>query len=189
MDDDDFHDASDVVVSENEMEADIRTANLAQHLFFQNKFEEARDLVNPSQPNMYHHHAMTGLCTLEAMMTFAPDDFQHAIDVADETLKHSDILSKESLTSRINGNLFDSNRTRHWSDERVHAYLVRAESIVFKTVAGIMSSGTDIFAIAHACLNIRESYKIFEHCEKIAQKRAWKSQLLKVWVGTIQFMN
>ena len=42
-----------------------------------------------------------------------------------------------------------------------------------------MSSGTDIFAIAHACLSIRESYKIFEHCQKIAKTHVWESAALK----------
>ena len=42
-----------------------------------------------------------------------------------------------------------------------------------------MSSGTDIFAIANACLSIRESYKIFEHCQKIAKTHVWESEALK----------
>ena len=61
------------------------------------------------------------------MMTFAPGDFEHAIETAEITLKNSDLMSKDSLAARINGNFVD--RTRYWSDERVHAYLVRAESI------------------------------------------------------------
>ena len=47
MDDDDFFDANDEIVDENEMVGDIATANLAQQLFMQNKFEESKELVNP----------------------------------------------------------------------------------------------------------------------------------------------
>ena len=47
MDEDDFFDANDEIVDENEMVGDIATANLAQHLFMQNKFDESKELVNP----------------------------------------------------------------------------------------------------------------------------------------------
>ena len=57
---------------------------------------------------------------------------------------------------------FDSNKYKNWSDERFHALLVRAESIIYKTAMTVLSSGTDILAIAAGCLNIRESYKILE---------------------------
>ena len=63
-------------------------------------------------------------------------------------MKESDVLSKESISARINGTLFDS--SKNWSDERTHAYLVRAETIVFKTVANIMTSGTDIKGVVSA---------------------------------------
>ena len=42
-----------------------------------------------------------------------------------------------------------------------------------------MSSGTDIFAIANACLSIRESYKTLEQCQKILKLKKWDSEELK----------
>ena len=57
---------------------------------------------------------------------------------------------------------FDSKKYEKWSDERFHALLVRAESIIYKTAVTVLSSGTDIFAIAAGCLNIRDSYKVLE---------------------------
>ena len=103
---------------------------------------------------------------------------------------------------------FDSGRYKNWSDERVHAILglerysigliclawyisdhqidwlclsikVRAEALVFKTAVSVMSSGTDIFAIANACLSIRESYKTLEQCQKILKLKKWDSEELK----------
>ena len=51
---------------------------------------------------------------------------------------------------------------------------------VFKTAIAIMSSGTDIMAIANGCLNIRESYKIFEQCQKILKVKQWESDELRM---------
>ena len=56
---------------------------------------------------------------------------------------------------------------------------VRAEALVFKTAVSVMSSGTDIFAIANACLSIRESYKTLEQCQKILKLKKWDSEELK----------
>ena len=119
MDGDDFFDANDEIVDENEMVGDIATANLAQHLFMQNKFDESKELVNPEDKDgfslwdlykkiyllyrsfwnlvkhMYHHHARTTLSILEALMTFSPDDFAIAIETAEETMRESAVLSKE----------------------------------------------------------------------------------------------
>ena len=74
---------------------------------------------------------------------------------------------------------FDSSRYKNLSDEKAHAILVRGEALVFKTAISVISSGTDIFAIANACLSIRESYKIMEQCEKIGKVKKWESDLLK----------
>ena len=54
MDEDDFFDANDEIVDENEMVGDIATANLAQHLFMQNKFDESKELVNPEDKDGFH---------------------------------------------------------------------------------------------------------------------------------------
>ena len=56
---------------------------------------------------------------------------------------------------------------------------MRAEAILFKTAALVLSSGTDILAIANGCLAVRESYKIFEKCMKIVEKKTWSSEFLK----------
>ena len=68
---------------------------------------------------------------------------------------------------------FNSSGYKNLSDEKAHAILVRGEALVFKTAISVISSGTDIFAIANACLSIRESYKIMEQCEKIGKLKKW----------------
>jgi hypothetical protein len=80
MDSDDFEDANEGVVLDLLMESDIRTAHLAQQLFFQNEFEGARELLDLPAKNMYHFHAITSLSLLEALMTFSPKDFQEALN-------------------------------------------------------------------------------------------------------------
>ena len=86
---------------------------------------------------------------------------------------------KESFGSKLMGS-FDSSRYKNLSDEKAHAILVRGEALVFKTAISVISSGTDIFAIANACLSIRESYKIMEQCEKIGKMKKWESDRLKI---------
>ena len=150
----------------NEMESDIDATHQALNLFFQNKFDEARTKLNPKCKNMYHYHGLTSLSILEALMSFETDIFTKTINNAEKTLIATEILSTQQ-------------GYRYWSDEQLHACLIRAESIIFKTIANIMQSGTDIFAIAKACFNIRESYKIFERCQSMSSTHDWKSEMLK----------
>lgn len=70
------------------------------------------------------------------------------------------------LVLNLSEDSFDSKKYEKWSDERFHAFLVRAESIIYKTAVTVLSSGTDIFAIAAGCLNIRDSYKVLEKVKK-----------------------
>lgn len=174
-----FEDATEEVFNSNVMMSAIKTVDASQHLFYQNKFTESHDLIDDlANESLYHAHGMTALSVLEALMTFKDEDFKKAIACADITLKLSDQLAKESLGAKLRGT-FDSGRYKNWSDERVHAILVRAEALVFKTAVSVMSSGTDIFAIANACLSIRESYKTLEQCQKILKLKKWDSEELK----------
>ena len=168
MADDEFVDASDTVIGDNDMINGIRAATLAQDLFFQNKYEDAYATVEPYASNsIYHQHSVTSLCVLNAIMTFDESDFKKGQDAADRTIKMCDALLKDSFMTMIN-DTFDSNKYKNWSDERFHALLVRAESIIYKTAMTVLSSGTDILAIAAGCLNIRESYKILEKVHAVA---------------------
>lgn len=179
MADDEFLDAAEEFYSPNQMMSAIKTVDASQHLFYQNKFKECFELLDPlSSESMYHAHGLTAIKTLEALMTFQSEDFKHALNCADKTLKLSDKLAKESLGARLRGT-FDT-KYKDWSDEKAHALLVRGEALVFKTAISVISSGTDIFAIANACLSIRESYKIYEQCSKIGNVKTWDSDELRI---------
>ncbi|CAG5103912.1 Oidioi.mRNA.OKI2018_I69.chr1.g997.t1.cds [Oikopleura dioica] len=176
---DNFEDALDHVNAENTIEKGIKIADLSQHLFFNNKFQEAQDLVQPVQnETFYHHHAMTALRLLNAVMTFDQGDFKIALESGESTVKMCDSFLNEGFMNSLS-EAFDSNKYKNWSDEKCHALLVRAEAILFKTAALVLSSGTDILAIANGCLAVRESYKIFEKCMKIVEKKTWSSEFLK----------
>ena len=162
MADEEFEDAHDTITGDDIISVGIKTASLAQDLFFQNKYEEAYELVEPhAQKSIYHQHALTSLRVLNAVMTFDELDFKLGQDAADKTIKMCDLMLKDSFMTMMT-DTFDSNKYKNWSDERFHALLVRAESIIYKTAMTVLSSGTDILAIAAACFNIRESYKILE---------------------------
>ena len=73
----------------------ISTVDASQHLFYQNKFKQSHDLLEPkSNESLYHAHGLTAIATLEALMTFRPEDFKKALDAADRTLKLSDQITK-----------------------------------------------------------------------------------------------
>ena len=72
----------------------------SQHLFYQNKFKESHGILEPrSKESVYHAHGLTAIATLEALMTFKPDDFKKALDCADRTLKLSDQLTKVKVVN------------------------------------------------------------------------------------------
>ena len=78
----------------------ISTVDASQHLFYQNKFKESHGILEPrSKESVYHAHGLTAIATLEALMTFKPDDFKKALDCADRTLKLSDQLTKVKVVN------------------------------------------------------------------------------------------
>ena len=118
------------------------------------------------------------MLTFQALIAFNDEDFESALKACDECLTICNARVSETWMEQISGT-FSDEKYKYWDDEKLHAMLVRAEILFFKTALLACSSGTDLMAIAKICIFSRDSYKLFEKCLDIADIRPWKSETLR----------
>ena len=71
-------------------------------------------------------------------MTFSKEKFDRVFALHEKTMESAGEVTGDTESADF----------RFWSDEQIHAHLIRAESIIVATVSNIMRSGNDFFAIA-----------------------------------------
>ena len=80
----------------------------------------------------------TNTLFIEALMTFSKEKFDLVFALHEKTMESAGEVTGDTESADF----------RFWSDEQIHAHLIRAESIIVATVSNIMRSGNDFFAIA-----------------------------------------
>ena len=128
--------------------------------------------------SVYLNYAKSSMLTFQALIAFNDEDFESALKACDECLTICNARVSETWMEQISGT-FSDEKYKYWDDEKLHAMLVRAEILFFKTALLACSSGTDLMAIAKICIFSRDSYKLFEKCLDIADIRPWKSETLR----------
>ena len=128
--------------------------------------------------SVYLNYAKSSMLTFQALIAFNDEDFESALKACDECLAICNAKVSETWMEQISGT-FSDEKYKYWDDEKLHAMLVRAEILFFKTALLACSSGTDLMAIAKICIFSRDSYKLFEKCLDIADIRPWQSETLR----------
>ena len=128
--------------------------------------------------SVYLNYAKSSMLTFQALIAFNDEDFESALKACDECLTICNARVSETWMEQISGT-FSDEKYKYWDDEKLHAMLVRAEILFFKTALLACSSGTDLMAIAKICIFSRDSYKLFEKCLDIADIRPWQSETLR----------
>ncbi|PSN57871.1 Tetratricopeptide repeat protein 39B [Blattella germanica] len=135
--DDDFQDAYETqpVVSSMDLQTAMDEAKTAVHHFFNNKFKEARDILQPwANSSMYHSVGNSVFTFLEAMLTF---EHQH-IEAASEALKQCITVCnryrKKNSISESLGKMVKKTNYDQYSPEEIHAELCYAEALLLKSM-------------------------------------------------------
>ncbi|XP_005096921.3 tetratricopeptide repeat protein 39B [Aplysia californica] len=158
----------------------IQEGDAALRMFFDNRFTEARDRMQPwADKSMYHALGYGTILYIQAVMTFDMADIETAIEAIKKSVivcgkvrkKTSVISSITKLGSKVNYNEF--------TEEEIHAELCYAECLLIRAFLTFIQD-ENLISFVKGGLKIRECYKIFKDCHKILRKRNFDSDEHKV---------
>ncbi|RUS82422.1 hypothetical protein EGW08_009810 [Elysia chlorotica] len=184
LDEENFEDAVESITSPGlpapgssvmDLDTGILEADLALNMFFNNRFTEARDRMQPwTDQSMYHALGYGTILYIQAVMTFDMADIENAIEAIKKSVimcnrvrkKTSIISSITKMNSKINYDEF--------SEEEIHAELCYAECLLIRAFLTFIQD-ENLISFVKGGLKIRECYKIYKECHKILKNRKVKT--------------
>ncbi|XP_068082309.1 tetratricopeptide repeat protein 39B isoform X2 [Anabrus simplex] len=163
-----------------DLETAMEEAQTAVHYFFNNKFEEARAILQPwASTSMYHSVGNSVFAFLEAMLTFE----QQHIEVASEALKRcigvcNRYRKKNTVTESI-GKMVKKPNYDQYTPEEIHAELCYAEALLLKSMLTFVEDET-LVSFIKAGLKIRSCFNSYKECGNILNSRHWTNEKHKV---------
>lgn len=158
------------------LEMGLEAAREAIDMFLNNRFDEARDIVEPlSDRSIYHALGYGVFMYLKAVMTFEQkhiEDASRTLTNACETIHRFRKKSGgfvDSLGKILRKPDYDS-----YTDAQVHAELCFAEVLLLKAVLTLCEDET-LVSFVKAGLKVRTCYQSFRDCWQIMQERKWEN--------------
>ncbi|EDV90950.1 GH23940 [Drosophila grimshawi] len=174
---DEFYDACSEQLETSPLEMDLSTsleeAQLAINYFFDNKFEEARNLLRPfANSSLYHSMGTAVFAFLEAVLTF-----EH-IDEASAHLKKCIELcqrfrKKSTLTEYI-GSTFKKKNFNLLTDLECHAELCLAEALLLSALLTFIED-ENLSGLIRGSLQVRQCFNCYRLCAQIMKHRKWEA--------------
>ncbi|GFS13728.1 tetratricopeptide repeat protein 39B [Elysia marginata] len=158
-----------------DLDTGIYEADLALNMFFNNRFTEARDRMQPwTDQSMYHALGYGTILYIQAVMTFDMADIENAIDAIKKSVimcnrvrkKTSIISSITKMNSKVNYDEF--------TEDEIHAELCYAECLLIRAFLTFIQD-ENLISFVKGGLKIRECYKIYKECHKILRNRKVKT--------------
>ncbi|XP_018578761.1 tetratricopeptide repeat protein 39B [Anoplophora glabripennis] len=195
-DQDEFEDAEDVPISTDmTLERALQEAQQAINYFFNNQFNEAKQLMTPyANVSMYHSLGHSVFLFLEAILTFE----QQSIIEASKSLKQSLIVcnkyKKKNTIGESLGKIVKRTNFEQYTEEEAHAELCYAECLLLKAMLTFMEDET-LSSFIKAGIKIRSCYNSYKNCQQILIRRNWENDNkvhfesgVKMGIGTFNLM-
>ncbi|KAJ8926908.1 hypothetical protein NQ314_020760 [Rhamnusium bicolor] len=176
-----FEDAEDISEQANmSLERALLEAQQAVNYFFNNQFNEAKQLMAPyANLSMYHSIGHSVFLFLEAILTFE----QQSIINASKALKHSLFVCnkyrKKNTIGESLGKIVKKTNYEQFTEEEAHAELCHAECLLLKAMLTFMEDET-LSSFIKAGIKIRSCYNSYKNCQQILLKRNWEKSETKV---------
>ncbi|XP_023035843.1 tetratricopeptide repeat protein 39B isoform X1 [Drosophila willistoni] len=180
-DSDEFYDAfSDIedqdFSCDNDMDlkTSLQDAGRAIDYFFNNQFEDARNLLHPfAHKSLYHSMGNAVFAFLEAVLTF--EDIERASTELKKCLELCQMLRKRSTLTESIGNTFKRKNFNQFTDLECHAELCMAEALLMNALLTFIED-ENLSSLIRGSLKVRQCYNSFRVCEQIMKHRIWESQ-------------
>lgn len=180
--DDEFQDAyeSQPVASSMDLQTSVDESRTAIHYFFNNKFSEARDTLQPwANSSMYHSLGISVFTFLEAVLTFEHQHIEAASDALKQCITVCNRYRKKNTFSESLGKIVKKTNYDQYSPEEIHAELCYAEALLLKSMLTFVEDET-LVSFIKAGLKIRSCFNSYKECMNILNQRNWDGENHKV---------
>lgn len=149
----------DCQLSDMELREDLEALHEAMQLFLNAQMREAEELcLEGASTRLYRAAGMSLINMVKSLMTFEPEDMEIAMKCCQHTKKLAGFLRKgkrrlSSLLPQSKGSIGEYTLVQQ------HAELVYAESILCKSILGIIYAG-DTIGLVREAVNLRTAYVI-----------------------------
>ncbi|XP_068206008.1 tetratricopeptide repeat protein 39B-like isoform X5 [Palaemon carinicauda] len=148
-------------------------AKLACSYFFNNRFEEARNLMRPwAHKSMYHALGYGTFMYLQAIMTFEPKDIEAAIESLKQSVDVCNKFRKKNTIGESIGKMVKKTDYNSLTKEEIHAELCYAECLLLRAVLSFMEDET-LISFLKGGMKIRACYQSYKECWYILEGRDW----------------
>lgn len=156
------------------LEQGLAEAQEAIDLFFNNQFDESREIAQRHcDGSIYHALGYGTFHYLRAVMTFDQEHIEHASTVLTQSVATIDRFRRrtgglvDTLGKMVRKQDYDS-----YTEMEVHAELVYAECLLLKAMLTVCEDET-LVSFVKAGLKVRQCYLSFRSCWDILQTRDW----------------
>ncbi|XP_066944412.1 tetratricopeptide repeat protein 39B-like isoform X1 [Macrobrachium rosenbergii] len=174
-----FEDANEDVC-EMDLSTAMDEAKLACSYFFNNRFEEARNLMRPwAHKSMYHALGYGTFMYLQAIMTFEPKDIEAAIESLKQSVDVCNKFRKKNTIGESIGKMVKKMDYNSLTKEEIHAELCYAECLLLRAVLTFMEDET-LISFLKGGMKIRACYQSYKECWYILEGRDWSKDADKM---------
>ncbi|XP_068206007.1 tetratricopeptide repeat protein 39B-like isoform X4 [Palaemon carinicauda] len=160
-------------VCEMDLSTAMDEAKLACSYFFNNRFEEARNLMRPwAHKSMYHALGYGTFMYLQAIMTFEPKDIEAAIESLKQSVDVCNKFRKKNTIGESIGKMVKKTDYNSLTKEEIHAELCYAECLLLRAVLSFMEDET-LISFLKGGMKIRACYQSYKECWYILEGRDW----------------
>lgn len=158
----------------------LEEAKLAIDYFFNNRFDEARELMRPyADSSMYHSMGHAVFQFLEAILTF---EQQHIIKAGEELKKCLEVCQRQRKKNTISqsiGKTFKRANYSQLTDLESHAELCSAEALLLRAVLTFIEDET-LSSLIRGSFKIRQCFNSYKECAQILHKRQWETESSRI---------
>lgn len=179
---DEFQDACDdeILASRIDLDSAVQEAKQAIHYFFNNQFDEARNLMKPwADVSMYHALGNSVFSFLQAMLTFEQQHIAEASDALKKSLTVCNKYRKKNTLGESLGKIVKKPNYDQYTEEECHAELCYAESLLLKALLTFMEDET-LSSFIRGGIKIRSCYNSYKDCNNILKNRTWDKSSTKI---------
>ncbi|XP_050530019.1 tetratricopeptide repeat protein 39B-like isoform X2 [Daktulosphaira vitifoliae] len=156
---------------------DLNTAlddsKIAIHFFFNNKFDDAQNILQPwVGTSLYHTMGTSIFQFLEAILTFQPSSIQKASTSLKRSIRLCNLYRKKNTLTQSIGNMMKKPNYDSYTPDEIHAELCYAEALLLKALLTFIEDET-LVSFLRAGIKIRSCFNSYKECNNILVSRSW----------------
>ncbi|XP_017155612.1 tetratricopeptide repeat protein 39B-like isoform X3 [Drosophila miranda] len=155
----------------------IEHAELALQYFFNNQFDEARNILQPfAETSFYHSLGYAVFSFLEAMLTF--ENVEGASAKIKKCIELCQLFRKKNTLTESITSTFKKKNYSQLTDQECHAELCLAEALLMNALLTFIEDD-NLSGLIRGSLKVRQCYSGFRACEQIMKSREWIFDVVK----------